>query len=155
MKVKTDAPSGKGAVKKGKGGKKGKPIQLQSPSVQTCDLNEEDEKKARELNQMKECEERVSKWRQLNDQLCEPKLSDKRRGELRGQIKLIDPQYNTGTVGGIPSAKKKARRIREKYFNLEIQGDEERWTVKTVATRQTNKGWAPFKGKGQREKQKR
>ena len=141
--------------KKGEKGKKGEPTQMQPPSIRTGDLNEEDERKAKELNQMKECEERVSKWRQLNNQLCEPKLSDERRGELRGQIKLIVPQYNTGTVGGIPSAKKKARRIREKYFNLEIQGNEEQWTEKLGAIRQTNKGWAMFKGKGQKEKQRR
>ena len=116
---------------------------------------EERAQRSRDLDLMKECEERVSEWRQLNNQMHDPGRSNDEREEAGRRIRVIDPQYNTGTVGGIPSAKKKARRIREKYFNLEIQGDEERWTVKTVATRQTNKGWAPFKGKGQREKQKR
>ena len=52
-------------------------------------------------------------------------MSSEKRNELEGQIKAIDPQYNTGTPGGIPSAKKKARKIREKYFNLTTHGSEE------------------------------
>ena len=61
VEVKADAPIGKGAVKKGKGGTKGKPTQMQSPSVQTCELSKEDATKARELHQMKEWKEQVSK----------------------------------------------------------------------------------------------
>ena len=101
---------------------------------------------------MKEWEEQVSKWSQIRKQLREPKLSSERRNELHGQIKVIDPQYNTGTPGGIPSAKKKARKIREKYFNLKTHGSEEQWTQKPGAIRQTNKGWTGFKGNERKEK---
>ena len=57
--------------------------------------------KAKELHQMNEWEEHVNKWSQIRKQLREPKLSNERRIGLQGQIKVIDPQYNTGTPGGM------------------------------------------------------
>ena len=85
---------------------------------------EERVQRSRDLDLMKECEERVSEWNQIDNQLCEPGRSKDERKELLRRIRVIDPQYNTGYVGGIPSARKRARRIRHKYFTMEKNADD-------------------------------